>query len=96
MPSWLDSFVPAWTTRDSQWLPDPCEGQNLQGIQVTPVSAEQVMLPDHNVLPGPILVSNLPGHTLRFNQVGMLLRLREHSIPCLVILAVDPAPVRSQ
>ena len=68
------------------------------------MSAEQVMLPDHNVLPGPILVSNLPGHTLRFDQVGgspgfcisTNVFKREHSIPCLVIIAVEPAPVRSQ
>ena len=76
MSSWLDSFVP-----DGQQERQPVDAQtldrvrNLRGIQVTPVSAEQVILPDHNGLPGPNLVSNLPGHTLRFNQVGMLLRL---------------------
>ena len=76
MSSWLDSFVPEGQQErqlgDAQTLD---RVRNLHGIQVTPVSAEQNIPPDHNVLPDPNLVSNRPGHTLRFNQVGMLLRL---------------------
>ena len=76
MSSWLDSFVPDGQQErqlgDAQTLD---RVRNLRGIQVTPVSAEQNIPPDHNVLPDPNLVSNRPGHTLRFNQVGMLLRL---------------------
>ena len=85
---------------------DTCQGQkfalgfqikaNQIGIQITPVSADQNFQLDHNVLPDPNLVSIRPGHTLRFNQLGMLLSLSQHSIPSLVSLAGEPAPVRSQ
>ena len=71
MSSWLDSFVP-----DGQQERQPVDAQthervrNLQGIQITPVSADQNIQLDHNVLPDPNLVPNRPGHTLTFNQVG--------------------------
>ena len=74
MSSWLDSFVPDGQQERQHGDAQTLE-KNLHGIQVTPVSAEQNIPPDHNVLPDPNLVSNRPGHTLRFNQVGMLLRL---------------------
>ena len=71
MSSWMDSFVPDGQQErqhgDAQTLD---RVRNLQGIQITPVSAEQNVLLDHNVLPDPNLVGHRPGHTLRLNQVG--------------------------
>ena len=75
MSSWLVSFVPAWTTSIQPVVARPMLGSDFAWDSGHTGVSRTSFLPDHNVLPGPNVVSTLPGHTLRFNQVGMLLRL---------------------
>ena len=67
----MDSFVPDGQQegqhRDAETLE---RVRNLEGIQVTPVSAEQRVPLDSRVLPDPNLAGHRPEHTLRVNQVG--------------------------
>ena len=67
----MDSFVPDGQQegqhRDAETLE---RVRNMEGIQVTAVSAEQCVPLDSSVLPDPNLAGHRPAHTLGVNQVG--------------------------